>query len=94
MFVWQRPEWPRFCQDIARLAELLADTRHAQGNLFGRMEALGFEMRREATLRILTEDVVKTSEIEGETLAPDHVRSSIANRLGLDAGDLRQAGAS
>ena len=52
------------------------------------MEALGFEMRSEATLRTLTEDVVKTSEIEGEILAPDQVRSSIANRLGLDAGGL------
>ena len=49
---------------------------------------LGFEMRSEATLRTLTEDVVKTSEIEGEILAPDQVRSSIARRLGLDAGGL------
>ena len=88
MFMWQRPEWPRFYQDTARLAELLANTRHAQGRLFGRMEALGFKMRGEATLRMLTEDVVKTSEIEGETLAPDQVRSSIASRLGLDAGGL------
>lgn len=88
MFIWQRPEWPRFHQDTTRLAELLADTRHAQGRLFGRMDALGFEMRSEATLRMLTEDVVKTSEIEGEILAPDQVRSSIASRLGLDAGGL------
>ncbi len=88
MFVWQRPEWPRFHHDTARLVELLAGTRHAQGKLLGRMDALGFEMRSEATLRILTDNVVKTSEIEGETLAPDHVRSSIARRLGLDAGGL------
>lgn len=52
------------------------------------MEALGLEMRRQATLRALTEDVVKTSEIKGEILATDQVRSSIANRLGLDIGGL------
>ena len=55
------------------------------------MEALGFEMRSEATLRTLTEDVVKTSEIEGEILAPDQVRSSIATRLGLNIGGLPAA---
>ncbi len=88
MFIWQRPEWPRFHHDTARLAGPLAATRHAQGKLLGRMEALGFEMRSEASLRMLTEDVVKTSEIEGEILPPDRVRSSIASRLGLDAGGL------
>ena len=88
MYIWQRPEWPRFEQDTARLAEPLALARHAQGKLLGRMEALGFEMRSEATLRTLTEDVVKTSEIEGEILARDRVRSSIASRLGLHAGGL------
>ena len=88
MFIWQRSEWPEFRQDDARLARLLAETRHAQGKLLGRMEALGFEMRSEATLRMLTEDVVKTSEIEGEILVPDRVRSSLASRLGLDAGGL------
>ena len=88
MFIWQRPEWPQFRQDDARLGRVLAATRHAQGKLIGRMEALGFEMRGEATLRMLNEDVVKTSEIEGEILAPDQVRSSLASRLGLDAGGL------
>ena len=90
-YIWQRPEWPRFQQDTARLAKHLARTRHIQGKLLGRMEALGFEMRSEATLRTLTEDVVKTSEIEGEILAPDQVRSSIATRLGLNIGGLPAA---
>ena len=88
MYIWQRPEWPQYQQDTARLAKHLAHTRHIQGKLLGRMEALGFEMRSEATLRTLTEDVVKTSEIEGEVLVPDQVRSSIASRLGLDIGGL------
>ena len=87
-YIWQRPKWPQFRQDTARLAKHLARTRHMQGKLLGRMEALGFEMRSEAMLSTLTEDVVKTSEIEGETLVPDQVRSSIANRLGLDVGGL------
>ena len=87
-YIWQRPEWPRFQQDAARLTRHLARTRHIQGKLLGRMEALGFETRSEATLRTLTEDVVKTSEIEGEILATDQVRSSIAKHLGLDVGGL------
>ena len=88
MYIWQRAEWPRFEQDTARLAEPLATARHAQGKLLGRMEALGFALRDEATLHTLTENVVKTSEIEGEVFEPDRVRSSIASRLGLDAGSL------
>ena len=87
-YIWQHPEWPQFHQDTAWLVKHLAHARHFQGKLLGRMEALGFEMRSEATLRTLTEDVVKTSEIEGEVLAPDQVRSSIATRLGLDIGGL------
>ena len=90
-YIWQRPEWPQFQQDTVRLANHLAHTRHIQGKLLGRMAALGFEMRSEAILRTLTEDVVKTSEIEGEFLAPDQVRSSVANRLGLDIGGLPAA---
>ena len=76
MFIWQRPEWPRFRHEEARLGRVLANTRYAQGKLLGRMEALGFDMRMEAALRMLTEDVVKNSEIEGEVLLPDQVRSS------------------
>ena len=87
-YIWQHPEWPRFQQNTARLAEHLAHARYTQGRLLGRMEALGFEMRSEAILRMLTEDVVKTNEIEGEILVPDQVRSSIATRLGVDIGGL------
>ena len=87
-YIWQRPEWPQFQQDTSRLAERLAHARHVQGKLLGRMEVLGFEMRSQATLRTLTEDVVKSNEIEGEILAPEQVRSSIATRLGLDIGGL------
>lgn len=70
------------------MAGLLADVRHRQGALLGKMASLGLVSRQEATLTTLTEDVVKTSEIEGENLNPDLVRSSVARRLGLDAGGL------
>jgi Fic family protein len=55
------------------------------------MEALGFDLRAEAVLATLTEDVLKSSEIEGEILDKDHVRSSIARRLGMDIGALAPA---
>lgn len=80
--------WPGFHWDAATLAGPLADVRHRQGRLVGRMEALGFRLRAEATLNSLTEEVVKSSEIEGETLDRRQVRSSIARRLGVDIGAL------
>ena len=88
MYIWQRAHWPRLRQDPTRLTAPLAAARHAQGRLLGRMEALGFALRSEATLSTLTENVVMTSEIEGEFLAPDRVRSSIAGRLGMHVGGL------
>ena len=62
--------------------------RHDQGRLIGRMESLGFKLREEAVLQTLTQDVVKTSEIEGEALDATQVRSSLARRLGIDIGAL------
>ena len=73
------------------LAEPLAAVRHRQGRLIGRMEGLGFPLRSEAMLQTLTEDVLKSSEIEGEILDRDQVRSSIARRLGMDIGALTPA---
>lgn len=71
---------------------MLAALRHRQGRLLGRMDSLGFELRSEASLQILTSDVVKSSAIEGEVLNPTEVRSSIARRLGLDVGGLTKSG--
>lgn len=84
----QLPEWPNFIWDDKALAEQLAAVRHRQGRLIGRMEALGFELRSEAVLQTLTQDVLKSSEIEGENLDVEQVRSSIARRLGMDIGGL------
>lgn len=86
MYIHERKDWPEFTWDRAKLAGLLADVRHLQGRLLGRMEAIGFTLREEATLEMLTQDVIKTSEIEGEKLNLEQVRSSIARRLGLDIG--------
>ncbi len=88
MYLWETPDWPAFTCDERSLAKPLAHVSREQGRLLGKMEALGFDLRREAHLRTLTEDVVKSSEIEGERLEPDQVRSSIARQLGMDVGGL------
>ncbi|CAH2409106.1 Fic family protein [Mesorhizobium escarrei] len=90
-YIHELPEWPEFRWDHKALAAPLAAVRHRQGRLIGRMEGLGFGLRNEAMLQTLTEDVLKSSEIEGEILDRDQVRSSIARRLGMDIGALTPA---
>jgi len=91
MYIYERPEWPHFVWDAGVLAELLAAVRHKQGRFIGLMDALGFGLQQEAVLKTLTEDVLKSSEIEGEKLDAEQVRSSIARRLGMDIGALKPA---
>ena len=91
MYIHELPDWPRFEWDRECLTELLAAVRHRQGRLIGRMEGLGFQLRQEAVLQTLTADVLKSSEIEGEKLDSEQVRSSIARRLGMDIGALKPA---
>ena len=91
MTIHEEHDWPQLHWNSEALAEVLADVRHRQGRLLGQLEALGFELRAETVLRTLTEDVVKSSEIEGEKLDSEAVRSSIARRLGMDAGGLKRA---
>ena len=86
MYIHERKEWPNFFWDQKKVATLLADTRYFQGRLLGRMEVLGFRWCEEATLQSLTQDVLKTCEIEGVILDAEQVRSSIARRLGIDIG--------
>src|SRR3954470_16120900 len=90
-FIHERSDWPAFRWDSSGLAELLTRTRHRQGQLVGRMQGLGFRLRDEALLESLTQEVVKSSEIEGEILNRDEVRSSIARRLGLDVARMTSA---
>jgi Fic family protein len=82
-------DWPTLHWNKDRVAKPLAMVRHQQGRLIGHMEALGFQLQQEAVLKTLTEDVVKSSDIEGETLDVDQVRSSVARRLGMDVGGLK-----
>jgi Fic family protein len=84
MFIHERKEWPRFTWDAVALSTRLAGVRHQQGLLLGQMAALGFSLREEASLRVLTADAVNTAEIEGERFNPRSVRSSIARKLGLE----------
>jgi Fic family protein len=86
MYIHERPEWPKLRWSKAELAELLAEVRYMQGKLLGHMNQLGFNLQLEASLEILTTDIIKTSEIEGETLDVSQVRSSVAKRLGIDQG--------
>ena len=88
MYLWERSQWPAMTWDERRVSPLLARASREQGRLLGKMEGLGFRLRSEAHLRTLTEDVVKSSEIEGEKLDSAQVRSSIARKLGLDVGGL------
>ncbi len=90
-YIHEHKNWPRFSWNQERLAEQLAAVRHRQGRLLGRMETLGFPLRAEAQLQTLTQDVLKSSQIEGELLNQQQVRSSLACRLGLDIGALTPA---
>ena len=91
MWIHEQPDWPLLRWNDETLAALLANVRHRQGRLIGRMEALGFDLQREAVLGTLVEDVVKSSDIEGERLDAGQVRSSVARRLGMDAGGIGRA---
>lgn len=88
-YIHELKSWPKFRWDKERIAEQLVAVRHRQGRLIGQMEALGFPLRSEAVLQTLTAEVVKSSEIEGEILEKEQVRSSLARRLGIDVGALK-----
>ena len=91
MYIYENPNWPAFTWDQNRLAVLLADIRNRQGRLIGRMENLGFTLQNEAALITMTLEVIKTSEIEGEILDLEKVRSSIARRMGMDVAGIDHA---
>lgn len=92
LYIHQLNGWPQFTRDEEALATNLVEVRSMQHNLLGRMAALGFDPRNEADLAMMIEDVLRTSEIAGELLDPEKVRSSLARRLGLDLPDLTTKG--
>ena len=85
-YIWQNSEYPNFTYDKDAILPLLSEVRLKQGILLAKMQRIGFENSRHTVLNVLTEDVIKSSEIEGVSLNVDQVRSSIARRLGLDIG--------
>ena len=87
-YIWQANDWPNWHFDLAILAQPMAEVSRAQGLLMGRLVDVGMALRDQASLAALTEDVINTSEIEGERLNVESVRSSIARRLGVDIGAL------
>jgi len=90
-YIWQADDWPRWRYDLPALTAHLTEVSLAQGALLGRLADVGLALRDQASLAALTEDVLRTSEIEGEVLPADSVRSSIARRLGVDIGALLPA---
>lgn len=87
-YIHQLPNWPVFKWDHEKILQPLSQARLHQGKLLGRMEALGFRFREDAALQTMTKEIVKSSEIEGEVLASDQVRSSLARKLGIDVAGL------
>ncbi len=90
MYIHELKSWPNFQWDQEKLSKLLIELRHLQGRLIGGMESIGFHARDEAVLQALTQDVVKSSEIEGEILDQTLVRSSVARHLGMDVAGMEK----
>lgn len=91
IYIWQQTEWPNFTWDDTKLSYKLGKVRGLQGKLVGKMSALGFDLKNSAMLDTLTADITKSSEIEGEILNSDQVRSSVARHLGLETEGLPEA---
>src|SRR5690606_17504642 len=90
MYIHELDQWPKFTWDDSEISIILGQVRHRQGRILGQMQALGFSIQEETMLQALTMDVLKSSEIEGELLNQEQVRSSIARRLGIElAGAVR-----
>lgn len=85
-YIWQNPNYPKFEYDKEIILSLLANVKSKQGYLLGKMSNIGFDNNKNAVLNVLTQDVIKSSEIEGLSLNLDQVRSSIARRLGIEVG--------
>lgn len=87
-YIWQHPTWAEFTWNNSRLINILSEVRHLEGKIQGLMSGLGFEIQNKTSLDVMTEDVLRSSEIEGEMLNADRVRSSIARHLGIEVEGL------
>ena len=88
MYIWQQPTWAEFTWDNEKLITLLSEVRNLEGRVLGLMSGLGFSVQNTTSLDVMVEDVLRSSEIEGELLNADRVRSSIARHLGIDTEGL------
>ena len=88
-YIHELSDWPAFSWNEREISPLLASVRFRQGSLIGQMKSIGFGIEKETAFQVITEDVIKTSQIEGEIFETDVVRSAIARRLGIDIGGLR-----
>lgn len=82
-YIWQYPDWPKFRWDTEKILNLLSEVRLLEGRIAGMMAGLGFEIQSKTSLNVMTEDVIRSNEIEGVLLNADKVRSSVARHLGL-----------
>jgi Fic family protein len=85
-YIYQNVDWHKFIWNGEKIQKLLLEIKKAQGFLLGKMNFLGFDVKNNALLQVLTENIIKSSEIEGQILDKHLVRSSIARRLGIDIG--------
>ena len=88
VYIWQQPTWTEFKWDNERLITLLSEVRNLEGRIMGLMQGVGFNVQNATSLDVMVEDVLRSSEIEGELLNADRVRSSIARHLGLSTEGL------
>jgi Fic family protein len=89
IYIYELADWPGFIWNSKTVAPLLSGVRLRQGLLLGKLQGYGFTSRWTATLKVLTEETIKSSAIEGVVLDPENVRSSLARKLGLDVGGLK-----
>lgn len=85
-YIYQNPDWNKFCWCGEKIQKILLEVKRAQGFLLGKMDSLGFDIKNHALLQVLTENIIKSSEIEGQVLDNYQVRSSVARHLGIDFG--------
>lgn len=88
IYIWQQASWPKFTWDNSRLITLLSEVRNLEGRVHGLMSGLGMDLQNRTSLDVMTQDVLRSCEIEGELLNPDRVRSSIARHLGVEVEGL------
>lgn len=91
VYIWQYPDWPHFRWDTNAILDLLTKVRNLQGRIEGMMQVLGFDSQKSTSLDIITQDVVKSCEIEGVILNSERVRSSVARHLGIPTEGLPEA---